>query len=108
MDWAALHSTAFVLRIRPGQAEEYKRRHAAIWPEMEAALRADGIVRYEIFLHEESGRVFGHMLRSRPPDSSAGEDPVILKWRRYMADVLEMDGDKPLREPIERVFYLTA
>jgi len=75
---------------------------------MVAALRADGIVHYEIFLHEESGRVFGHILRSRPPNADTAEHPVILRWRRYMADVLEMDGEKPARDPVERVFYLTA
>ena len=32
-----LHVSAFVLRVRDGMTEEYKRRHAQIWPEMLAA-----------------------------------------------------------------------
>ena len=108
VDWSALHATGFVLRIRPGRIDEYRRRHAEIWPEMVAALKADGIVHYDIFLDEAAGRVFGHVLRSREPDPAAPESPVILKWRAYMADVLEMDGDRPARVPVERVFHLTA
>lgn len=107
-DWSALHSSAFVLRIRPGQIPEYRRRHHEIWPEMEAALRQSGVVHYDIFLHEQSSRVFGHILRDRNHDAAAAEHPVVLRWRAYMADVLEMEGEMPLREPLERVFHLTA
>lgn len=107
-DWNALHVSAFVLHVREGMTEEYKRRHAAIWPEMTAALQASGIVHYDIFLDADGRRVFGHQLRSRAPDPDAPEDPVILKWRRYMADVLEMDSDRPRRTPIEHVFHMTA
>lgn len=105
---ADLHASAFVLRIRDGQVDEYRRRHAEIWPEMLAALRGAGVVHYDIHLNAEARRVYGHMLRTAPPDPSQPEDPVILRWRVFMSDVLEMDGDQPRREPIERVFHMTA
>jgi L-rhamnose mutarotase len=103
----ALHATAFMLTIRPGRVEEYKKRHEAIWPEMLDALRRSGIVHYDIHLVEAERRVFGHMLRDRPVDPAAPEDPVTLRWRAHMADVLEMDGDRPARTPLERVFHMT-
>lgn len=106
--WSELHSSAFVLRIQPGMIAEYKRRHADIWPEMLAALRQTGVVHYDIFLHEPSGRIFGHMLRTHEPDPATPEHPVVVRWRAYMADVLEMDGQKPAREPLERVFHVSA
>lgn len=108
MDRTRLHSTAFLLRIRPGKIDEYRSRHAEIWPEMLAALRADGVLHYDIFVHEPSLGVFGHMLRDRVPDPSVSEHPVILRWRAYMADVLEMQGDVPVREPLVRVFHMAA
>lgn len=108
-DWASLHSQAFILTIRPGKIPEYRRRHAEIWPEMVTALKASGIVHYDIYLHEPSSRVFGHILRTQPPpETAAPVDPVTLRWRLFMADVLEMDGDQPRRERIETVFHLTA
>ncbi|HEY4200670.1 MAG TPA: L-rhamnose mutarotase [Devosiaceae bacterium] len=108
VDWSQFHVSAFVLHVREGRVEEYRRRHAAIWPEMAAALREAGIVHYDIFLDAEGRRVFGHQLRLTPPNPAAPEEPVILRWRQYMADVLEMDGDKPRRTPIDHVFHLTA
>jgi len=108
MDWSQFNISAFVLKVREGRVEEYRRRHAEIWPEMAAALKASGIVHYDIFLYEAGRQVFGHQIRTRAPDPSAPEDPVILKWRTYMADVLEMDGERPVGVPIEHVFHLTA
>lgn len=103
---ASLHASAFLLLIRPGRIEEYKRRHAEIWPEMRDALRKNNLVHYGIYLLEEERRVVIHVLRRGRPDDGATEDPVILRWRAYMADVLEMDGDRPRRVPLESVFQL--
>jgi len=108
MDWSGFHISAFVLKVREGRTEEYRRRHAEIWPEMEAALRASGIVHYDIFLDTAGRQVFGHQIRTQAPDPAAADDPIFLKWRAYMADVLEMDGERPVRVPMEHVFHLTA
>lgn len=101
-----LHASAFILLIRPGQVEEYKRRHAEIWPEMRAALRKYSLVHYSIYLLKDERQVLIHVLRRGSPHDGAPEEPVILRWRAYMADVLEMDGDRPRRVPLEAVFQL--
>ncbi|MBS7701024.1 MULTISPECIES: L-rhamnose mutarotase [unclassified Chelatococcus] len=101
-----LHVSGFLLRVRPGKTDEYKRRHAEIWPEMLRALRSSGVVSYDIFLNEPNGMVFGHLFRRHAPEPNAPEDPAIIRWRAYMADVLEMDGDQPLKEPLEHVFHM--
>ena len=101
-----LTSIAFVLTVRPGMIDEYRRRHAEIWPEMTQALRDLGVMRYEIYLCEDTRQIFGLQWR-RPGTPLVPEPPVIRRWRAYMADVLEMDGAAPLRATIERVFLLT-
>jgi L-rhamnose mutarotase len=108
MDWMRLHTTAFLLRIRPGKIDQYRRRHAEIRPEMLAALPADGVLHYDIFVHEPSLGAVGCMVRDRVPDPSVSKHPVILRWRAYMADVLEMQGDQPVREPLDGVFHMAA
>lgn len=108
MNWSKLEGSAFILRVKPGMAAEYEKRHDELWPEMAEALKAQGIVFYEIFLDEKTNRVFGHMIRDRHYDPDTPEPEVVLKWRRHMADVLEFEGDKPARDPLRRVFYLTA
>lgn len=107
-DWSQFHVSAFVLKVREGRTDEYRRRHAAIWPELATALKASGIVHYDIFLDEAGRQVFGHQIRTRAPDPSAPEDPAILRWRHHMADVLEMEGERPRRVSIDHVFHLTA
>lgn len=42
---------AWMLEVRPGYEEEYKRRHEEIWPEMVEALKEAGIRNYTIFRH---------------------------------------------------------
>jgi L-rhamnose mutarotase len=40
----------FTLQVRPERLEEYRRRHAAVWPEMLTALRDTGWHDYSLFL----------------------------------------------------------
>lgn len=99
---------AFVLKVKPGMADEYRRRHDALWPEMREALLAQGIVYYEIYFHEDSGLLFAHTIRSAAYDASQPEAPAITRWREHMKDIMELECDKPYRRVLERVFLLDA
>jgi len=41
-----MERVGFTMRLLPGQEAEYRSRHAAVWPEMLAALRAAGARNY--------------------------------------------------------------
>ena len=41
---------AFKMKLNPGFKEEYKKRHAALWPEMRKMLKDSGVGNYSIFL----------------------------------------------------------
>ena len=41
---------AWVLEVRPGYEEEYKKRHDELWPEMKEMLSDAGIRNYNIFI----------------------------------------------------------
>ena len=41
---------AFKMLLNPGHADEYRRRHDAIWPELKSLLGETGIRNYSIFL----------------------------------------------------------
>jgi L-rhamnose mutarotase len=43
----------FTMRLLPGREAEYRSRHAAVWPELLADLRAAGARNYSIFLRGE-------------------------------------------------------
>lgn len=84
-------SYAWVLGVRPGCEEEYKRRHDELWPEMDATLRKSGIRNYHIFRHGLT--LFGYF---ETDDLQATidylkTDPVNAKWSESMAPIMQID-----------------
>jgi len=49
----------FVMRLLPGAEAKYRQRHARVWPEMLAELKAAGASNYSIFL--DGDRLFGYL-----------------------------------------------
>ncbi|MCH8686173.1 L-rhamnose mutarotase [Pedomonas mirosovicensis] len=99
---------AFRMQLKPGVAEEYKRRHDAIWPELAALLREAGIYDYSIFLDPDTGALFA-TLKLRPENSrdTLPAHPVMRRWWDYMADLMEVEPDnKPREWPLTPMFHL--
>lgn len=98
---------AFALHLKPGAAEEYRKRHDEIWPELvDLQLRA-GIVRYEIHLHEATGLLFAHIERRVDHRmDSFPESEVWRRWQRHMAGLIEQRDGIPVRDPLVRVFRM--
>jgi len=48
----------FKMKMYPGFKEEYRKRHAEIWPELVSLLKNEGIGNYSIFLDEETNTLF--------------------------------------------------
>ena len=86
-------SYAWILKVRPGYEEEYKRRHDEIWPEMDAALRSAGITSYHIFRHGLD--LFGYFETSdlAATIEALRTDPVNARWSEYMTPIMEIDID---------------
>ena len=85
---------AWVLEVRPGCEEEYRRRHDEIWPEMSEALRNAGMRNYSIYLGPD-GRLFAY-LETEDFEMMArtiGRDPVNARWQEYMKDIISVDVD---------------
>lgn len=108
MNWSNFVTRAFLLTICEGQVEEYKRRHAEIWPEMVEAIKERDIVHYEIYVHEPTRKVFGHMICSRAPRPEDMEIPAVKRWAASMVGILETSDGRAVADPIERVFLMTA
>jgi L-rhamnose mutarotase len=84
-------SFGIVLRLKPGAYEEYKKRHDEIWPEMAEALEKH---RVSMVIFRFGDELFAHVMTPSPEDWAAmGKEPVNARWNRFMAEVLETDGD---------------
>lgn len=84
----------FVMRLLPGAEDEYRRRHAAVWPEMLAELRVAGARNYSIFLHDSD--LFGY-LEVEDLEAFRGylaESDVNARWQADMGVLID-----PLTDP---------
>lgn len=103
-----MERVGFTMRLLPGTAAEYRSRHAAVWPEMLAALHAAGARDYSIFL--DGDRLFAYLVVddfAAFRTAMAGAE-VNDRWQAEMAALID-----PLTDPatgfhrrLEEVFHL--
>jgi len=101
-------SYGFKMRLKPGLADEYKRRHDEIWPELSALLRKSGVSDYSIFLDEETNILFAVQKQSGSSSSQdLGSEAIVRRWWAHMADIMETNPDgSPVTIPLREVFHL--
>ena len=101
-------SHAFRMQLKPGMAEEYRRRHDEIWPELADLLREAGIHDYSIFLDPETGALFATLkLREDNRRDELPSHPIMQRWWDHMADIMEVEpGNKPREWPLVPMFHL--
>jgi L-rhamnose mutarotase len=99
---------AFKMKLHTGQEAEYKRRHDALWPELETLLKQTGISNYSIFLDPETLVLFGVLEVAEPARlDDLPAHPVMQRWWAYMADIMASNPDhSPVSAPLKEVFYL--
>jgi L-rhamnose mutarotase len=99
---------AFVMQLHEACEEEYRRRHAAIWPELAALLRETGIRDYSIFLEEKSLKLFAILQIDDPARlDGLATQPVMREWWEYMKDLMDTHADgSPVVVPLNEMFFL--
>lgn len=99
---------AFRMKLKPGYKDEYRRRHADLWPELRALLGEAGVFEYSIFLDEDTNSLFAFQkVWSGSGSQALGENLWVQKWWRHMADIMETNPDfSPASVPLEELFYL--
>jgi L-rhamnose mutarotase len=100
----------FVMRLHPGAHDEYRRRHAAIWPELAAALRSHGVRSYSIFLDAERSLLFACAeLESLERWNALAATEVCQRWWVFMRDLMETHADaSPVSQDLPEVFHLSG
>ena len=95
--------------IQPALIDEYKRRHAAVWPDMLRALKEAGWNNYSLFLSHD-GLLVGYVecddfdaVRARMALTD-----VNARWQAEMATLFENTGQAPDEgfQVLEEVFNL--
>jgi L-rhamnose mutarotase len=103
-----MQRVAFKMKLYPGFQDEYRRRHDALWPELQQLLEKAGIRDYSIFLDPATDELFGTLRIADPIMlDQLPQHPVMKKWWAYMQDIMESNPDhSPVSIPLKEVFYL--
>ncbi|MFI5138259.1 MAG: L-rhamnose mutarotase [Sphingobacteriales bacterium] len=103
-----MNRVAFKMKLFPGFAEEYRRRHDEIWPELISLLKDAGIRDYSIFIDPETDCLFGVMKKEdQKLTDQLPSNAVMQRWWRYMSDIMETNPDySPVAISLKEVFYL--
>lgn len=103
-----IETVAFRMTLNPGQADEYRRRHDEIWPELSDALIAAGVLDYRIFLDPVSDALFAVM--TRRIDHTLADLPrtqIMHDWWAMMADIMATGPDNvPSQVDLQPMFHL--
>ena len=100
----------FLLQVRPELLDEYRRRHAAVWPEMLRALKESGWHNYSLFARDDGllvGYVESEDLDAAQAAMAATE--VNARWQAEMGRFftgLEGRGPDESFLLLDEVFHL--
>jgi L-rhamnose mutarotase len=99
----------FVMRVRQDRLEEYKRRHAEVWPQMREALSRTGWNNYSLFSTDD-GLIIGYL---ETEDFEAAREAmarteVNARWQAEMAPFFEDLPGRPDEGmvPLTEIFHV--
>ncbi len=103
-----METIAFRMVLNQGQAEEYRKRHDEIWPELAALLTQAGASDYSIWLDEETHHLFAILKRPENHGMDAlPQNEIVRRWWDHMADIMAVEPDNtPVQVPLIKMFHL--
>jgi len=110
---------AQIVKLKKEGVEEYKKCHAAVWPEVLRAIKASGIEDYSIFHDPDTGTLFASFkyvgYNWAGDMEKMAENPKVQEWWRMTDSFQEsfvpgakssLDGEPAWWKGVEEVFYL--
>ena len=103
-----MERVGFTMRVLPGQEAEYRRRHAAVWPEMLDALRAAGARDYYIFIRGSDLFAYLEVADFAAFRAFMAASPVNTRWQAEMAELIDplTDPATGFHQRLEEIFHL--
>jgi len=105
-----MRRVCFRLQVDPARMDEYRERHAAVWPQMRAALTAAGWHNYSLFLADD-GQLIGYLECTDLDQAQAAmaATDVNARWQAEMGGFFVDLGDRRPDEgirPLPEIFHL--
>ena len=89
-----MQRVCFQLQVKPERIDEYKSRHAEVWPDMLRTLADSGWHNYSLFLRDD-GLLIGYVETPSLVDAQAAmaATDVNARWQAEMAEFFVELGD---------------
>lgn len=99
---------SFKMKLYPGMAAEYEKRHNELWDEMRDIIHEHGGSNYSIFLDEETNILYGYIeLQDEALWAKSADTEICRRWWHFMADIMETNPDEsPVSTDLKPVFHL--
>jgi L-rhamnose mutarotase len=99
-----------MLQVKPDRLEEYRLRHASVWPAMIEALQRSGWHNYSLFLTPR-GELIGYLETDdfALAQTRMREEPINQVWQAEMQSFFVESGGKDpdqLMSPLDEVFHI--
>jgi L-rhamnose mutarotase len=103
-----MERVGFTMRLLPGREAEYRRRHAAVWPEMLDALRAAGARNYSIVLKDDERFAYLEVEDFDAFRASIAATEVNDRWQAEMESLIDplTDPETGFHQRLEEIFHL--
>ena len=98
----------FSMRLLPGSEAEYRRRHAAVWPDLLADLRSAGARNYSIFLRGDDLFAYLEVDDFAAFTAAMAESEANAHWQAEMAALIDplTDPATGFHQRLEEIFHL--
>lgn len=106
-----MQRACFRLHVRPDRLDDYRERHAAVWPEMLLALKQAGWDNYSLFLAPDA-TLIGYVEASDSIDLAQARmdlTAVNARWQEQMSEFFDgLDGAAPDQgfQLLDEIFHL--
>ena len=104
----AMIRKAFVMTLKPENQATYRARHNPICPDLQAALKKNGVRNYSIFLDPATDRLFAYAeIESEELWQKIAETEACRKWWSNMKDIMSTNADdSPVALDLREMFHL--
>jgi L-rhamnose mutarotase len=84
-----MYSIGLMLTLRAGAYDGYKQAHDKLWPELAEGMRTNQV---SMAIYRDGDRLF--LFAAAPSEAyweQSRQDPVLLRWNKWMAEFLKTD-----------------
>ena len=84
-----MERVAFVMHVKEGEEEEYRRRHREVWPAVLADLQRAGVRSMSIFMVDRQLFLYMEVEEYTEAVRILAESPESVRWEEQMAPIME-------------------